>query len=615
MPSPPTAVREFGSVTSPPAPPRLRRALVSLVFFALLLAPLLLRRFGSASDAADGGPSPAAAIERYGFALSEVSAAAGIHFEHQAPILDPKLGPIMPLVASVGAAVSVADFDRDGWPDIYVTNSAAGSLNALYRNRHDGTFVDVAPRLGVADVNRPGSGASMGAVWGDYDNDGYEDLFLYRWGRPELFHNEEGGGFTRVTERAGLPAWLNANTAVWLDYDRDGLLDLFVGCYFPAEVDLWRLTSTRILPESFEYAQNGGRNYLFHNLGRGRFEDVAPAMGLTSTRWTLAAAAADVNGDGYPDLFVANDFGFNELYLNERGGRLREVGRAADVSRAPKSGMNASFGDVLNRGEWAVFVSNIAEPGVLLHGNDLWVPAGDSAAAPRYRNLAGASGLEAAGWSYAAQFGDLNNDGWLDLYQANGFFSGAKRDSYWYDYSKVTSGNRGIIADARNWPALGDRSLSGYERDRVWVNDGTGRFRDVGEAVGVRASHDGRAVAFADLWNRGVLDVVVANQRGPLLLYRNTVAPQSHWIAFELHGTRSNRSAIGAEVRLYWAGMEQAQRIDGGSGFAAQNDRRVHFGLGRTTRVDRVVIRWPSGTAQTIPSPAIDALHVITESR
>ena len=144
----------------------------------------------------------------------------------------PNSSPIMPEVASMGASVSIVDFDRDGWPDIYVTNSAIGSKNALYRNMHDGTFKDVAEEMGIADVNQPGTGVSTGAVWGDYDNDGYEDLFLIKWGRPELFHNDHGHGFTRVSEHAGLPPWINANTAIWFDYDGDGLLDLFVGGYY-----------------------------------------------------------------------------------------------------------------------------------------------------------------------------------------------------------------------------------------------------------------------------------------------------------------------------------------------------------------------------------------------
>ena len=279
----------------------------------------------------------------------------------------------MPQVASMGAAVSIVDFDRDGWPDIYVTNSGEGSKNALYRNLGNGQFKDVAGELGIADVNAAGTGVSMGAVWGDYDNDGYEDLFLYKWGRPELFHNDQGHGFTRVTEQAGLPSWLNANTAIWLDYDGDGLLDLFIGGYYSEQIDLWHLANTRMMPESFEYARNGGRKYLLHNLGNGKFEDVTEKSGISSRRWALAASAADLRGTGHPDLFIANDYGVSELYFND-GKRFHDAGEQTGVGFAPKSGMNAAFGDIFNRGAYSIYVSNISEDGVLIQGNNLSVP-------------------------------------------------------------------------------------------------------------------------------------------------------------------------------------------------------------------------------------------------
>ena len=223
--------------------------------------------------------------------------------------------------------------------------------------------------------------------------------------------------------------------------------------------------------------------------------------------------------------------------------------------------------------------------------------------------------MELAGWGFGAQFGDLNNDGWLDLFVTNGYISGETRDSYWYDYSLVAGGNSSIIADARNWPAIGGRSLSGYQQDRLFLNDGAGRFQDVTRAVGAVNEYDGRAVALADLWNRGVLDLLVAYQRGPLLVYRNSVTPERAWIAFDLEGTRSNRSAIGAEVRLYGPGPRQIRQVEGGAGFAAQNQRPVHFGLGPGGAVDSVVVAWPSGTRQTVRSPAVNTLHRLTEPR
>ena len=463
----------------------------------------------------------------------------------------------------------------------------------------------MAAEVGLADVNQPGTGVSTGAVWGDYDNDGYEDVLIYKWGKPELFHNDGGKHFTRVTEQAGLPQWVNANSAIWFDYDRDGKLDLFLGGYYPEDVDLWHLKNTRIMPESFEYAQNGGRKYLFHNLGGGRFEEVSEQMGIQSRRWALAAVAADLRGTGYPDLFVANDYGVSEVYFNEGGKRFREAGKETGIGAAPKSGMNAAVGDVLNQGRFGIYVSNISEEGVLVQGNNLWMPrSGTSAANIQYDNMATAMGVDLGGWSFGAQFGDLNNDGFLDLYVVNGNVSLDRNRSYWYDYSKVAGGNQAIISDAANWPPLDGRSLSGYQQKRVWINDGAGQFKEVAQLVGVTDVYDGRSIALADFGNRGALDAVVANRTRSrccctgIRCRRTTTGSSLSWKA-----AQSNRSAIGAQVRVIWNGQQQVQEVSGGSGFCAQNQRRLHFGLGKAAAIERVEIRWPSGKTETIDRP------------
>jgi enediyne biosynthesis protein E4 len=590
------------------------RILLAIFFVGLLVTPLVIKHFSRQSDSQAASADKQSVMARYGFHLEEVAKSSGIDFKHQAPTLDSKLDHIMPQVASMGAAVSVVDFDRDGWQDLYVTNSGEGSKNCLYRNQSDGTFRDVAAEMNVADVNQPGTGVSMGAVWGDYDNDGYEDLFLYKWGRPELFHNDAGRGFTRTTDGAGLPQWVNANTAIWFDYDRDGLLDLFLGGYYPEVVDLWHLTTTMMMPESFEYARNGGRKFLFHNLGQGRFEEVSSQLGINTRRWALAASAADLRGTGYPDLFIANDYGVAELFFNRDGKRFDDVGERTGVGFAPKSGMNVAFGDILNQGKLAIYVTNISEEGVLLQGNNLWVPRdGTEGDSLQYDNLARDMGVELGGWSFGAQFGDLNNDGTLDLYLTNGYVSGEKGSNYWYDFSKIAGGNSAIIADAAHWPPMQGRSLSGYQQKKVWINDGAGRFTEVAQTVGATDTFDGRSVAQADLWNRGVLDVIVANQRGPMLLYKNTVAPENSWVEFELEGTESNRSAIGAQVRVFWNNQQQVQEVSGGSGFCAQNQRRLHFGLGRNAQVERVVIRWPSGKIQILDAVEVGKLNKVKE--
>jgi enediyne biosynthesis protein E4 len=556
----------------------------------------------------DGGPSRSAADAAHpGFVLRDATAEAGIRFVHRRPTFDPKIAGIEPHVAALGASVSVADFDGDGHPDLYFTNSRFGEPNALYRNLGNGTFADVAATSGLADLNRPGEGVSMGAVWGDYDNDGREDVLVYRYGNLALFRNVDGRTFEDVSEKAGLKRWVNSNGAIWLDYDRDGLLDLYVTAYF-RDVDLWHLATTRIMHNSFEFATNGGKNLLFRNLGGGRFADVTDRMGVGSTRWTLAAASADFNGDGWPDIYLANDYGPEELFLNDHGTRF--VPSTAGLESESKSGMSVAVGDAFNRGRLDTFVSNISERGYIFQNNNLRV--NEMASAGRFRNVAEGAVAD-AGWAWGAQFGDLNNDGANELFVANGFISADREKDYWYAMSKIAGANGRFFEDASTWPPFGTASLSGYERSRVYINRGVAGWVDVAERVGAKDLYDGRAVALADLSSHGALDVIVANQNQPAVLYRDVPDSANHWIAFKLVATRSNRSAIGAEVTIESGDLRQRRVVDGGSGFASQNDRRPHFGLGSREWVDRVVIDWPSGTKQILLRPQIDGFVTVTE--
>ena len=577
------------------------RPAITVLFIILLATSFILARWlARDSDELDAG--------RYGFHLTDATEEAGIDFVHARPELDPKLNPIMPHITALGASVSVVDYDNDGWQDLYVTSSRKGTPNAMYRNSRDGSFDEVAGEVGLADVNGA-DGVSMGSVWADYDNDGFEDVFIYKWGRQRLFRNQGGGAFADVTGESGLDRWMNANSAVWTDVNRDGLVDLYVGGYFSEVHDLWQVTTTRIMQESFEYANNGGHNYLFLNRGAGRFEEVTEEYGADCTRWTMSVGAADLTGDGWPDLYLANDYGPEVLLVNLEGKGFEQLA-GATLEETSKSGMNVAFGDLYNDGRADVYVTNISKRGYLFQGNNL------------RRNLIVENGrmvniavgeIADAGWAWGAQFGDLNNDGFVDLFVTNGFVSADPEKDYWYEMSRVAMGNNNIFQDVRNWAPMGDQSLSGFERSRLYLNDGAARFYDVAESVGVNDRYDGRGVALADLFNRGVLDVIVANQDGPLILYRNEVEGAHAWISFELRGARSNASAIGAEVRVFWDGRQQLQVVTAGAGFAAQSQRRRHFGLGPAEAVERVEIRWPSGIVQTLESPELNRLHVVTE--
>jgi enediyne biosynthesis protein E4 len=583
--------------------PAIRRGIIAVPFFATI---------GLAIRLNEGPVRPPADVARPGFALRDETAAAGIHFVHQRATFDRKIANVEPHVAAVGASVAVTDVDGDGWPDLYFTSSRFGAANALYRNRRDGTFEDVAPSAGLADLNRPGDGVCMGSVWGDFDNDGREDVLVYRYGYLALYRNVDGRHFADVTDSAGLHRWVNSNGAIWLDYDRDGRLDLYVTAYFRDDVDLWRLATTRIMHNSFEFATNGGKNLLFHNLGGGRFEDVTDQMGVGSTRWTLAAASADFNDDGWPDIYLANDYGPEELYLNDHGRRFTLT--TAGLESESKSGMSVTLGDAFDRGRLDVFVTNISERGYLFQNNNLRL--NQMVEANRFQNVADATVAD-AGWAWGAQFGDFNNDGSNELFVANGFISADPQRSYWYSMSKIAGAHSRLFEDAATWPAFGNASLSGYEPSRVFLNRGVGGWVDVAGQVGVRDRYDGRAVATADLSNRGAMDVIVANQNQPALLYRDYPDSTNHWIAFRLVSTRSNRSAIGAELVLESAGggggRTQRRIVDGGMGFASQNDRRPHFGLGAAEWADRVVIHWPSGVQQVLTHLAANQFYTVRE--
>jgi hypothetical protein len=577
------------------------QTVTSLLFGGLLLCTWWL------DHRADTGVAESGA--RFGFRLVESAAEAGVEFQHHQTRLHPSIANVEPHVAALGAAVSIVDVNADGWPDIYATSSAAGTPNALFLNQRDGSFRDVAAAAGLADLSRDGEGACMGAVWGDIDNDGDEDLYVIKWGYAQLFRNDGDLTFTDITAEAGLRRWMNSNGAVWFDYDRDGLLDLYVCGYFPEVFDLWNLTTTRIMHESFEFALNGGHNVLWHNLGNGRFEDVTDELSADSTRWTLAVASADFDGDGWQDLYLANDYGPEELMLNQ-GGKGFSIGEVG-IGEDSKSGMAVALGDVRNEGRLDVFVTNISKDGYLFQGNNLRLNL--LADYGMFDNMA--DGVVAdCGWAWGAQFADLDNDGDLDLYVVNGFVSGDPEQDYWYDMSKISGAAGDLFQDTRNWPPIGTRSLSGYERSRVLLHQDGNRFIDVAGAVGIEDRYDGRSVATADLFNRGARDVIVANQNGPLLIYRTEPPAEHAWIGFSLEGSASNRSAIGAQVTVHWNGRLQASVVDGGSGFASQNDRRLHFGLGLAESVERAVIRWPSGREQVLDAPAIGRIHDVREA-
>jgi hypothetical protein len=536
--------------------------------------------------------------------FEDVTAAAGLDAPHRPRRFDHPYGHIMEGYTALGAAAAVADFDGDGFDDVFVTDSAVEGRNRLYRNNGDLTFTDVAERAGVAAGN-DAENASTDALWFDYDDDGRPDLFVVRFGRSQLFRNLGQGRFREVSAEAGLGAYANAITAVAFDADGDRDLDLLVGSYFQA-VNVFRPATSRFFPESFETANNGGGVRLFRNEGRGTFTDATAAAGLTSSGWVLDVGHADADGDGDQDLYVAADFGTDRFYANHGDGTFGDRTEKA-IGIDTKKGMNVDWGDFDNDGLLDVYVTNITAD-YMREGNFLWRNNGDLT----FTDVARETGTFDTGWGWGARFLDYDNDGWLDLYVTNGWVS-AGPESYVPDIFGMLLTPGVDLTDARNWPPIGTKSLSGYERKRLFRNLDGRLFREEAARHGVDSRRDGRGVAVADFDNDGRLDMLVPNANAAPFLYRNVRPAGPHWIELALEGTASNRGAVGALVRATAGGRTLTRMVDGGNSFAAQSSARLHFGLGAATRLDRLTVRWPSGRTQQFDDVAVDRIHQLRE--
>jgi hypothetical protein len=536
--------------------------------------------------------------------FSEVTHLAGIHHRHSNRVFENPYAKIMAGYTALGASVAVADFDRDGFDDFFITDSSVTGKNRLYRNQHNFTFTDVAEAAGLADGNDK-ENASAAALWLDFNNDGWPDLLLIRFGHNQLFQNLGNGRFKDVTRQAGLDCYLNSITATAFDYDHDGYVDILIGAYFQA-VNLFKPSTPRFFPESFETANNGGGVVLYHNNGNGTFTNVTEKAGLKQSGWTLSVGHGDADNDGWDDLYVACDFGTDRFFHNQRDGTFKDITESA-IGIDTKKGMNVDWGDFDNDGLLDIYVTNITDE-YMREGNFLWRNNGNLT----FSDVSRETGTFDTGWGWGAKFFDYDNDGWLDLYVLNGWVSAGK-ESYVPDIFAMITKPGLDLADARNWPAMGTKSLSGYQRKRLFHNDHGQMFRDDAKRHGLDSEFDGRGVAVADFDNDGRLDLIVANANNEPLLYRNIMPAGAHWVEFLLEGTRSNRAAVGAQVRISVGGKQRLSFVNGGSSFAGQSSARVHFGLGPTDSLEKVEVRWPSGLVETYHGLEVDRLHRIQE--
>jgi hypothetical protein len=503
------------------------------------------------------------------------------------------------LLETTGCGAAVLDIDGDGWLDVFLVNgttlegfpSETAPMCHLYRNRRDGTFEDVTSRAGVGQT-----GWGQGACAADYDNDGHDDLFVTSWGQNHLYRNRGDGTFEDVTLGAGLknarPRW-GAGCA-FLDYDRDGSLDLIAANYIDfdlanAPVPESGLCRYKGLPVACgPPGLRGGKNVLYHNKGNGTFEDVSVRAGLSATAGTygLGVSTFDFDGDGWTDVYVANDSNPSTLYRNNHDGTFTDVaigaGCAYSQDGKPQAGMGVAIGDYDRNGTMDIFKTNFAGDTSTLYAN-----SGTGFCEDRTFQSGIGRNTRWLGWGVG--FSDFDLDGWLDLFLVNG-----------HVYPEVD----------RLQAEVGYR-----QRKVVYRNLGTGRFEDVTEALGapVTTPKAGRGASFADLDNDGDIDIIVNNVNDTPDLFRTNAPAGRSWLIVKLVGRKSNRSAIGARVRASTGDRTQTQEVRGGGSYYAQNDLRVHFGLGDAARVDRLDVRWPTGLEETWTGVPVNRIVTLEE--
>ena len=537
-----------------------------------------------------------------GLRFKEVGEKGGARAVHRTRRFEGKHADVLRMFTSGGAAAAVADYNNDGFDDIFMLDSDTGRPHHLFRNNGDGFFPDMAKQAGVSGGNEPDT-ICADVLWFDYDNDGREDLLIARFGTPILHRNTGDGTFKDVTASSGLTDFGNTIAVIAFDYDNDGLLDLLFGDYFQP-VNLFDLESPKILPDNLDDAHNGGGVRLYRNTGE-RFVNVTEKAGLANhDGWTLDLGHADYDNDGDQDLYVAADYGTDRLYRNEGKGKFVDVTESA-IGIDTKKGMNIDWADYDNDGWLDAYITNITDE-YMREGNFLWRNSGDGT----FLDVSKETSTHETGWGWAAKFADFDNDGWQDLFVVNGLRSAGRENYITHVFEMLT--RPGVdFSDLASWPNIGGMSWSGYQQQRLLRNDGAGGFVEVGPQAGVANDLDGRGIALGDFDNDGRIDIYQTNADQPALLHLNVTAA-GNWVSIALRGTRSNRFGICARIRLTASGNEQIREINGGNGYSGQSAKRAHFGLGSSRKVDSVEVRWPSGIIDVIKG-TVNKRYVVEE--
>ena len=507
------------------------------------------------------------------------------------------------IIETTGSGVAIIDYNHDGWPDILLLNGRtldgepspdAHPTSHLYRNNRDGTFTDVTAEAGLT-----ATGWAQGACVGDYDNDGYDDIYITYYGKNRLYHNQRNGTFKEVAGPAGVAgdgkAW--GTGCAFVDYDRDGKLDLMVANYVQLDMAtvpkpgegvtcIWKGTPVMCGPRGLPFTTN----ILYHNLGGGKFENASESSGITKTNghYCFSVSTLDYNHDGWPDIYVACDSTPSILYRNNKNGTFTDVAEDASVAYdedgREQAGMGTTIGDYDGDGWPDIFKTNFSDDTSSLYRNN-----GDGTFTPAIFDAGLGLNTQYLGWG--TMFFDVNNDGWPSILIANG-----------HVYPQVDYAHLG----------------SNYREPRLlYFNLGHGKFKDISKDAGPGCTEpaSSRGLAVADFWNDGRISAVVNNIDEKPMLLVNMAPNSNHWLGVITQGTRSNRDGIGARVTVSGGGRKWVQEVRSGSSYISSNDLRLHFGLGAATGIDSIEVLWPSGIDESFKAGGVDRFVTLVEGK